>query len=240
MEKVFLDARWTNLIMANYEVDPALLMEYVPMFTELDLYEGKCYVSLVGFMFEDTKMLGMKIPFHVNFEEVNLRFYVKHKAKDKWRRGVVFIKEIVPKPAITFVANTLYNENYATMRMWHSKEEKNGQATISYVWGKNKNSISFTTNNKKYALTAGSTAEFITEHYWGYAKAKDHTVEYAVEHPPWNIYEMLEYNLTCAFGEVYGEKFSFLENQKPSSVFMAEGSEIIVRKGVKLTGKVQS
>ncbi|MDP2388579.1 MAG: DUF2071 domain-containing protein [Bacteroidota bacterium] len=236
MKKIFLKAEWNNLIMANYEVPQELLLPYLPEFTELDLFNGKCYVSLVGFMFENTKVLGVKIPFHINFEEVNLRFYVKHKHGDEWRRGVVFIKEIVSKSAITFVANKLYSENYATHPMAHYTSTEGTNTTIGYVWEckQEVNEIKFVTNNKKRVLVAGSNEEFITEHYWGYSKGKAHTVEYAVEHPPWNIFECIDHKVNCAFGNVYGKKFEFLEKQEPSSVFMAEGSEIIVRKGTKI------
>ncbi|MCB9261021.1 MAG: DUF2071 domain-containing protein [Flavobacteriales bacterium] len=108
----FLKAEWRKLAIANYVVDANVLLDYIPAGTELDLWNGKCYVSLVGFMFQNTRLLGIKIPFHVHFEEVNLRFYVKRFDNGIWKRGVVFIKEIVPKRALTFVANTVYNENY--------------------------------------------------------------------------------------------------------------------------------
>lgn len=116
----FLKAEWRKLALANYIIDQKLLVKYLPAGTELDLWNGNCYVSLVGFMFVNTKLLGIKIPFHTNFEEVNLRFYVKRFDQGEWKRGVVFIKEIVPKPALTFVANTVYNENYETLPMEHS------------------------------------------------------------------------------------------------------------------------
>ena len=102
--KKFLTAKWHDLIMVNYEVDPKLLEPRVPLGTELDLQDGKCFVSLVGFMFLDTRVMEFLVPFHVNFEEVNLRFYVKRETEDELRRGVVFIKEIVPKSAIAAVA----------------------------------------------------------------------------------------------------------------------------------------
>lgn len=119
MSKTFLTAEWRKLLMANYAVDPKLLAPYLPCKTEIDLLEGTCYVSLVGFMFLNTKLMGIKIPFHTHFEEVNLRFYVRYKDGDQWKRGVVFIKEIVPRPALTWVANTIYKENYETMPMEH-------------------------------------------------------------------------------------------------------------------------
>ena len=102
--KKFLTAQWRDLLMVNYEVDPSLLADRVPLGTTLDLFEGKCFVSLVGFMFLDTRVMDFLIPFHVNFEEVNLRFYVKRETRTEIRRGVVFIKEIVPRGAIAWVA----------------------------------------------------------------------------------------------------------------------------------------
>ena len=134
MPKEFLTAEWNNLVMANYIVDPSLLTKYIPANTVLDEYKGNVYVSLIGFMFENTRILGMKIPFHVNFEEVNLRFYVKYNDNGNWKRGAVFIKEIVPKRAITIVANTLYREKYCTMPMKHFFEDKNDSYEIGYHW----------------------------------------------------------------------------------------------------------
>ena len=119
MSKPFLTASWINLLMANFTLDPAILKPYVPAFTELDDWNGNYYVSLVGFLFADTKVFGLKFPYHTNFEEVNLRFYVRHKENNEWKRGVVFIKEIVPRSLITLIANTLYGEHYETRSMQH-------------------------------------------------------------------------------------------------------------------------
>lgn len=132
----FLEAEWRKLVIVNYVVDSSVLKEYLPFGTELDLWEGKCYVSLVGFMFLNTKLLGIPIPFHRNFEEVNLRFYVKRFEDGKWKRGVVFVKEIVPKVALSFVANMVYNENYETMPMKHDWKIENDKQIIAYQFKK--------------------------------------------------------------------------------------------------------
>ena len=58
----FLTAHWQDLIMANYAVDPSLLEPRLPAGTELDLQDGKCFVSPVGFMLLDTRVLGIPIP----------------------------------------------------------------------------------------------------------------------------------------------------------------------------------
>ena len=231
MNKKFLTAEWNNLIMANYVIDPAILMPYLPPKTELDFYHGECYVSLIGFMFEQTKMLGMHIPFHVNFEEVNLRFYVRVKDGHTWKRGAVFIKEIVPKFAITMVANTLYREKYVTLPMKHFYNETSNEINLGYHW-KYKgiwNKLEAVTELKNSSMIAGSKEEFIAEHYWGYSKYNALTTfEYAVQHPSWLVHKVKSYNIECNFKNLYGQAFSFLDDAKPDTVFMAQGSPIAI------------
>jgi uncharacterized protein YqjF (DUF2071 family) len=233
MASKFLTAEWKNLIMANYIVDPALLQPYLPNKTELDFFNDNCYVSLVGFMFMNTRVLGFKIPFHVNFEEVNLRFYVRYNDNGTWKRGTVFIKEIVPKPAISFIANTVYHEKYVTKKMKHAVKESVNEMELTYQWKhKNKwNSIEATVEKSSQPMVPGSEGEFIAEHYWGYSKYNDTTTfEYNVQHPPWKIFPVKKYSVDCDFGVLYGGFFSFLTNTKPASVLVAQGSAISVLK----------
>jgi uncharacterized protein len=234
----FLNAEWRKLILVNYEIDPQVLLKHLPFGTELDLFEGKCYVSLVGFMFLNTKMLGMRIPFHINFEEVNLRFYVKRIEEGETKRGVVFIKEIVPKFAITTVANLVYKENYETLKMNHSWTEKDNSLFITYKWKKKGiwQSVHVKTGLESNTIPEGSETEFITEHYWGYAHINNQSAtEYEVTHPPWKTYKVQEYDLKIDYGLVYGEAFSFLTSQTPLSVMLAEGSEITVESKRKIS-----
>lgn len=233
----FLKAEWRKLALANYQVDPKVLEKYLPAKTELDSWNGVHYVSLVGFMFVNTTVLGLKIPFHVNFEEVNLRFYVKYKEGDEWRRGVVFIKEIVPRQAITFIANTLYKEHYETMEMKHLWEVSHGSRLTEYQWKlKEKwHSFKIESEDRLVEITSGSEAEFITEHYWGYTKVNERsTFEYEVTHPKWDCYPIKDYSVDVDFGVVYGDAFKNLNEQKPLSVMLAEGSEITVENKRKL------
>jgi uncharacterized protein YqjF (DUF2071 family) len=232
----FLTAEWRKLLMINYAVDKKILDPYLPKGTELDTWNNICYISLVGFMFQDVQIKGFKIPFHTNFEEVNLRFYVKSFQDGVWKRGVVFIKEIVPKPAITFVANTIYKENYQTLNMKHRWEELNHELLTSYsVLKKKWYELQIKTNKHPKAIIPGSEAEFITEHYWGYAKINENeTNEYQVKHPIWEVYDTLEYMVNVDFKDLYGDEFDFLNNQKPLSAFLAEGSPVVVNEGRKL------
>lgn len=237
MEKVFLAATWKNLIMANYVVDPGILKRYIPPGTELDIYADKVFVSLVGFMFLDTRVLGVAVPFHRNFEEVNLRFYVRYKAQNEWRRGVVFIKEIVPRRAIAFVANTLYSERYQCLPMKNELSDEGGLQRVGYWWKFNNewNYLKVVAETKAAEITEGSEAEFITEHYWGYASGKGvSAMEYQVEHTRWSTFRVLDFELRCDVAGLYGADFKQFLNAKPHSVFMADGSEVLVRKGKRI------
>lgn len=219
--------------MANYSVERKLIEHFLPSKTEIDVWNNICYVSLVGFMFKNTKIKGYKIPFHTNFEEVNLRFYVRYKKNGIWKRGVVFIKEIVPKHALTFVANKIYKENYETMPMSHIWTVEKDKLKVEYKWKKDKwNSFLIETENKLTKIEEGSEEEFITEHYWGYTRINEYkTSEYGVEHPKWDVYKTNKYSIDVDFGNIYGDEFKFLASGNPVSVFLAEGSEIRVMSG---------
>jgi uncharacterized protein len=236
-DKVFLSAEWRKLLMANYVVPPSYLEVFVPPGAELDYWEGKCYVSLVGFMFLNTAVKGVRFPMHTDFEEINLRFYVRRKEGNQWRRGVVFIKEIVPKPAIAWVANAFFGERYETRLMQHSWNHGSGQILTSYAWkpffGGNWCKMNAEHSAVAQSMAAGSEAEFITEHYWGYAKHKQrkHTIEYEVRHPRWDVYAVSNFKLEGSTLNEYGPIFSKVLAGEPSSVFLAEGSAVEVMSG---------
>lgn len=232
MTTKFLTAEWRKLAIANYSIDPQILKPYLPYKTELDIWNDKCYVSLVGFRFINTKLKGISIPFHKHFEEVNLRFYVRYKDSTGWRRGVTFIKEIVPRHALTIIANTIYKEKYITLPMKHNCNIQENLLDISYSWKHDQmwNSLSVTAYPTPLSIKRDSEEEFITEHYWGYTPlAANKCSEYGVEHPCWETYKVKDFKIDVSFDKVYNKDFLFLNSQKPDSVMLAEGSEIMVR-----------
>ena len=229
----FLNAEWRKLIMVNYAVDKATLTKYLPAGTELDLWNGTCYVSLIGFLFKNVRLLGLAIPFHTVFEEVNLRFYVRYQDNGIWKRGVVFVKEIVPKYALSIIANTFYNENYQTLPMKYKWEITEDSLSIAYNWRVNGKwqGLSVLADKNLSEIVANSETEFITEHYWGYSKQNELvTNEYEVRHPKWEQYAIQSYQIDVDFGLTYGAHFKFLNHVTPSSIFLAEGSEISIEK----------
>jgi uncharacterized protein len=229
MGKPFLSARWKNLLMANYAVDPALLKPLVPEYTELDIFNGECLVSLVAFQFLDTRVKGFRIPWHVNFPEINLRFYLKRTVNGELRRGVAFIAEIVPRHAITFVANTLFNEKYKTRRMSQRVVVSDDRLRTEYTFVEKAQlqKLACSTDIHPKPIKPGSLEDFITEHYYGYTQGRT-TLEYRVEHPSWRTFAMRDYKIDVDFKAVYGEPWGFLKGRVPHSVLLAEGSEVNV------------
>jgi len=234
----FLKARWENLLMLNYEVDPEILKPFLPAATMLDLWQGKALVSMVGFMFIDTKVLGIKWPFYTNFEEVNLRFYVKHFDGREWKRGTVFISEIVPKRLIVLIANNLYKEHYRAMPMRHSTiPNADNHTRFLYEWRLNGrwNKLGATVSNDFEDIKPGSPEEFILEHYWGYNSLSTvKTMEYQVEHVSWQTANVKEAVFDADITELYGAAFAPFLQVKPYSACFAKGSEISVRIGKKI------
>ncbi|WP_219224213.1 YqjF family protein [Pedobacter antarcticus] len=229
----FLTAEWRKVAIANFTIDKNILTPYLPAGTELDLHNDTCYVSLIGFLFKNTRLLGFSVPFHASFEQANLRFYVKRKDGDQVKSGVVFIREIVPRFALSVVANTIYNENYVSMPMNHRWAEEEEEREVEYRWRVKKEwqSFSIKANKALSEIQADTEAAFITQHYWCYARYSDtKTNEYEVRHPKWAQYKVKDFSINVDFGISFGKEFAFLNGKEPVSVYLAEGSDISVER----------
>jgi uncharacterized protein len=219
--------------MLNFEIDPAALRPLVPAGTELEQWDGRTLVSVVGFRFLRTRVLGLAVPGHVDFEEVNLRFYVRRREADEWRRGVVFVRELVPRRAIAWMARWWYNEPYRALPMRHSVDRSADGAplAVAYEWSHAARweVMRLRVVGESAPLIPGSEAEFITEHYWGYTRQRDRsTIEYRVEHPAWRVWTADEARLECDAAALYGAPFAEALAAPPRSAFLAEGSAVVV------------
>ena len=228
----FLTANWRYLAMLNYVADRRLLAPLVPLGTEIDFENGETFLSIVGFLFLDTRLLGLPIPLHRDFEEVNLRCYVRRKSADTWRRGVVFVRELVPKRAIATIARTFYGEPYLAVPMKHEIEHVDLRVKVAYSWcrGSKWESLEMSASGEPQSIPAGSHAEFITEHYWGYTCFRGGCSEYRVEHPRWKIWNAESFELRADVSSLYGERFAETLNQPPRSAFIADGSPITIQR----------
>jgi len=232
--RAFLTAEWRYLVMLNYDVDPAILHALVPKRTVLDLWNGRAIASIVGFRFLRTRLLGVPIPLHRNFEEVNLRFYVRHTTPDgEERRGVVFVRELVPRLAIALTARLAYNEPYLAVRMRSTVPAASTDAPgrISYGWrtGSRWQELSATASGAPARPSSASEESFITEHFWGYTRQRDGgTIEYEVRHPSWRVWAAANASLDADVPRLYGSSFARALAVRPTSAFVAEGSEVTV------------
>jgi uncharacterized protein len=236
---VFLSAEWRDLVMLNYEVDAALLRDYVPRGVELDAFERKTFVSLVGFRFLRTKLLGVfAVPFHANFDEVNLRFYVRRHEGSENRRGVVFIRELVPRLAIAGLARLVYGEKYNSCPMRHhiARSETTMMARYEWLFDGQRFRLAADATSAPAYVAENSLDNFITEHYWGYSAQADGTsIEYRVSHDRWRIWTAAKSTFDGDATELYGAAFGEILRRRPDSAFIAEGSPVVVQKGRRIT-----
>lgn len=239
-ERPLLAAAWRRLVMLNFEVDPAALAPLVPRGTELDDFEGATYASIVGFMFLDSRLFGLPIPFHHSFEEVNLRFYVRRRADDGWRRAVVFVRELAPKRCVSWVARTFYGEHYVTVPMAHGMDEHETDADapprrVEYAWIHRCRPGRVVATCDADAWTtpaAGSLAEFIVEHYWAYtALPRGRTREYRVAHPRWHVAPAASASFSANVANLYVGAFAPFLSKPPASALLVDGSPVRVYSG---------
>ena len=232
---IFLSAEWRDLVMLNYEVDPALLRQYVPCGVELDTFKGKTFVSLVGFRFLRTKLLGvLAVPFHTNFDEVNLRFYVHRPEGEENRRGVVFLRELVPRFAIARLARIVYGEKYDSCPMQHEITRTETAISAAYEWqfGGQQFRLDAEASGAPEYVAENSLDNFITEHYWGYSARTDGTsIEYRVSHDRWRIWAAARSRFDGDAADLYGLDFAEILRRPSDSAFIAEGSAVVVHKG---------
>ncbi len=225
--------------MLNFAAAPEVLEPLVPAGTEIDFWHGRTFLSVVGFRFLRTRLFGVPVPFHRRFDEVNLRFYIRRRTADGWRRGVVFVKEIVHRRLVSCIARWRYNENFVTLPVRSRIElptPGNG-GSVAYTWllGERKNTLETHISGAPALPFPDSEEEFITEHYWGYTRQRDgSTLEYQVEHPPWRVWRAADARLDCAAAELYGPRLAPFLSDAPTSAFVAEGSRVVVRRGIRI------
>ena len=230
--RIFLSTEWRDLLMLNYEIDPALLQPFVPRGTELDSFEGTTYVSLVGLRFARTKLFGLiSVPFHSDFDELNLRIYLRRREGSEIRRGVMFIREIVSLPAVTLLARLAYAENYRTLPLRHSINLTDSGGSIEYSWKSKQQPfrIHAQTQGTPSLAASGSLEQFISEHYWGYSRSRNgSSLEYHVAHERWRIWRASNAAFEGDGAALYGSDFGSILSRPPRSAFIADGSAVLV------------
>lgn len=231
MRNDFLVANWENLVVATFETDKELLQPYVPPGTELNDWNGRYCMSLVGFMFSHTCLLGIPCPFYRRFEEVNLRFYVRRKEGNNWKKGVVFIKEIVPAALIGWAGKLLYRENFISLPMQHAIYTGDNSQHVEYYWKIRKQPNYLKIQASLLPIMPGDNTlpAFISEHYTAFTrKGTDDTLSFAIQHAPWKIYPALAFDMRLDAAALYGDGFATSFRGKPLAAFLMDGSRTTV------------
>jgi len=227
IRRPFLTARWSNLAILTYEVPPALLTPHLPSGLELDGRGGSAFASLVAFDFEDTRVRGVAWPGFRRFPEINLRFYVRQGN----RRGVVFVREFVPRPLVSWLARALYNEPYLVAPI-ESGVAEDGAAMVTtrrLRWRGRSHAIDVTGNKPAVRPGEDTEAHFFKEHQWGFGRdRRSRTLVYEVRHPLWDVYPVRSWSLDFDWAQVYGPEWGFLSAHEPASVVLAAGSAVSV------------
>ena len=257
----FLTAQWLNLAILNFEIDPDVLKPLVPEGTELDEFEGGALASVVGFEFRDTRVWGLSIPFHRNFAEVNLRFYVRRKLPSGWRRGVAFVKEFAPRRAVAWTARHFFGENYATVQMRHQFEVVRSSGThgasdsicsARYTWryAGGDHHLAVSASGPARYPTEGSEESFVIEQWWGYSRGAERakgrkradrrTLEYRVEHPRWRLRTAGEARFEADVARLYGAEFVESLSAPSRSAYLVDGSQVAVYRGMKMRAPAAS
>ncbi len=228
MARQFLSAQWRDLIIASYAVDPGMLASRLPDGLELDLFDGQAVCSLVGFMFLDTRVLGIAWPTYRNFPEINLRFYVRERSGEK--RGVVFVRELVKSRVVAQIARTVYNEPYVHAKIQNEIEEE-ATRSVRYAFQLNggQGTMRVESSPESQIPDEDSTEHWFKEHQWGYgATRKGRTLRYEVQHPHWACHRVESHDIDVDWGWIYGDEWSSMSNAQPLSVVHAVGSDIKV------------
>ena len=216
--------------MLNYVVAPELLLPFVPAGTVLDQWRGNTWLSLVGFRFLHTRVLGVSVPLHRHFPEVNLRFYVR--GIHDPRRAVVFLREIVPRRVIAATARLLYNEPYAAqpVRARAPMTPQDPPGPVEYAWHHAGcwHRFGATPSGRAGLIQPGSDEEFIAEHYVGYTRQRDGgTIAYEVRHPRWRVWPVKDVMCDADFVGEFGPVGAAM-TRPPDSAFLADGSGVTV------------
>jgi uncharacterized protein len=227
IRRPFLTARWSNLAILTYEVPPSLLAPHLPEGLEFDSRGGATFASLVAFDFEDTRVRGVGWPGFRRFPEINLRFYVRRGD----RRGVVFIREFVPQPLVSWLARAIYNEPYVVAPIQSGVAEGAKEITAHRLlrWRGRSHIIKVSGLKPAVRPRQDSEEHFFKEHQWGFGHdRRGRTLVYEVRHPVWDIYPVQSWSLDFDWAQVYGPSWSCFSAATPASVVLAAGSPVSV------------
>jgi uncharacterized protein len=223
---------WRDVLITTWAVDAALLEPYRPAGTTLDMWNGHGLLSIVGMRFLDLQVAGVAMPFHQDFEQINFRFYVRRDTEED-RRGVVFLKQIVPSSSMALIATLLYNESFlTTATRYDITRAAQGWTLYEWMVAGRWNRVSAIRRGEPIMPGSDTIETFIKDRPWAYTRQADgSTVEFEAQHPVWPIYSTHEMLLDCDVVPLIGAPFVPVLSAQPLSTFVATGSDVTLHPG---------
>jgi uncharacterized protein YqjF (DUF2071 family) len=200
-------------------------------------------LSLVAFHFADNRVLGVPIPFAREYDQINLRFYVRRRLEDGgWRRGVVFLRELAPAKPVVAGARFVYGERYdcvpvtARVRPPGAAGTRGGRAVYRWRDRHQVHRLAVDFHGPAALPGPGSLEDFLTDRHFGYVSAERATREYRVDHPPWRVWPATDARLSHGIADAFGRRFERALDRAPLSAFVAEGSRMELHRPHALAG----
>ena len=182
-------AGWERALFFHYEIEPAILQRELPF--ELDLRDGKAFVSLVAFTMRDMKpRLGGRLGAWIfkpiaTHSFLNARTYVKYAGEP----GICFLTEWLSSRLSVALGPPVYGLPYrfAKINYHHAHEENifHGGVKASGKSGQFSYEARLAREVKFRPCEAGSREEFLLERYTAFNWRGKVRRFFRVWHPPW-------------------------------------------------------
>ena len=233
--KTLYAAEWREIVVINFEIDPKLLRNFIPPKTELDFFNETSFVTLMARACKNVKPYGWPIVFAKSIDQILLRFYVKRKVGDTWRRGVCLIRDYLPKRKASFFLNWMFKHSFTQVPIKRTSSNfESGLPTqlptVEYQWttGDYVNHIKVNARSQMRQQEQETKESFVLDHHYGYTVKEGKTYEYYVEYSPWAMWDAQSGSFDCDTENVFGRPFVRALKQRPASVFLARGSDVII------------
>ena len=242
-QKPLMRARFSELVALNFSIDPAILQPLVPRGLELDFFKDETYVSLIAMMLRDVRVFGFPIHIASGFEEINLRFYVRRRVGDSYRKGACFLKDYVSGAAAAWVLGRIFKAEFGRLKLKHKNsgfdpKEENAIPEVDYQWkvDDHMNRVRVKAREKVQRMGADTKVGFILNHNNEYSCRNGKTLEYAMARPQWVVWNAAQANFTCDVRKLFGPEFEKPLSRRPASVFVTSGSEVVIYKPTEVIG----
>jgi len=222
-----LTARWSNLVLLTYEVDPALVEPWLPGGVEADLVGGRALVSLIAFDFLDTRIRGRRIPGFVDFPEINFRTYVR--GGD--RLGVVAIRELVPSPLAAAVGRLRFNEPFRAAPIESRTVSMGDELLVEHRWKWKDQGyfLRMTSDQTSVPAAAEAPAHHLLGRRWAYGRSRRGEPKVLrIEHPEWALRRVRTLDFDVDYAALYGPEWAVLNGKQPASTHLAVGSAVSI------------